>query len=67
MERVGAKVGDTVRTRMYVVDIKKWGPDVGRVHKEIFGETYPVSTMVGVTALYTEDMLVECEVDAFIA
>jgi len=46
--------------------IGKWGETVGRVHKEVFGECYPASTMVGVPALYASDMLVECEVDAFI-
>ena len=41
----GATVGDVVRTRIFVSDIDDW-EEVGRVHKEFFGNTLPANTLV---------------------
>lgn len=63
---VGASLSDVVRTRMYVTDISLWH-DVGAVHAEVFGDVGPVATMVEVSALISPELLVEIEVDAYVA
>ena len=43
------------------------GSEVGAVHAEVFGDIRPVATMVEVSALISPDLLVEIEVDAYVA
>jgi enamine deaminase RidA (YjgF/YER057c/UK114 family) len=62
----GATLADVVRTRMFVTDITRWR-DVGAVHAEVFGDIRPVATMVEVSALIAPELLVEIEVDAYVA
>ncbi|GAB7070332.1 hypothetical protein JCM12141A_46210 [Mycolicibacterium hodleri] len=64
--KVGASLGDVIRTRMFVTDIAAWR-DVGAVHAEVFGNVAPVATMVEVSALIAADLLVEIEVDAYVS
>jgi enamine deaminase RidA (YjgF/YER057c/UK114 family) len=62
----GATLADVVRTRMFVTDITQWR-HVGAVHAEVFGDIRPVATMVEVSALIAPELLVEIEVDAYVA
>ena len=62
----GARMQDVVRTRMYVTDISRW-EEIGRAHGEHFASVRPVATMVEVKALIDPDMLVEIEVEAYVA
>lgn len=65
LESAGAAVEDVVRTRMYVRDIESWD-EIGRAHREIFGEAAPASTMVEVSRLVDERMVVEVEAEAIV-
>ncbi len=64
LERCGCTVADVVQTRMYVTDMALQ-LDVGRAHRELFGDVRPVATMVGVAGLAHPDHLVEVEVTAY--
>ena len=65
LESAGAGLDDVVRTRMFVTDIEQW-EDIGRAHKEAFGNIMPATTMVEVSRLIDPRMLVEIEADAVV-
>ena len=62
----GATFHDVVRTRMFVTDINLQAR-VGAAHAEVFSAIRPVATMVEITRLVDPKLLVEIEVDAYIA
>lgn len=64
LAQLDANLGDVVRTRIYVTDITRW-EEYGRAHREVFAESPPATTMVEVSSLVDEAMLVEVEVDAY--
>jgi len=64
--KAGARVEDVVRTRIYVTDISRW-EEVAQAHREVFGAVMPATTMVEVSKLIDERMLVEIEADAIVA
>jgi enamine deaminase RidA (YjgF/YER057c/UK114 family) len=65
LSEAGATLNDVIRTRMFVTDIAQW-EEVGKAHGEIFKNIKPVSTMVEVSRLINDDLLIEIEVTATI-
>ncbi len=66
LNEAGAALTDVVRTRMFVTDISQW-EEVGKAHGDFFKEIKPVATMVEVSKLINDDMLIEIEVTAIVA
>ena len=60
----GAGLADVVQTQLFVTDIGRW-EDVGRAHRELFGDVRPVTAMVGVSALIDPQMLIEVQAIAY--
>jgi enamine deaminase RidA (YjgF/YER057c/UK114 family) len=65
LEEAGATPADVVRTRMYLTDPSD-ADEVGRAHREIFGDAAPAATMVVVAALIDPAWKVEVEVEAVV-
>ena len=63
LKRAEAEMRHIVLTRIFVTDISKW-QEIGRAHREFFGDILPCATMVEVSRLIDPDMLVEIEVQA---
>jgi len=60
----GAGLADVVQTQLFVTDIGRW-EEVGRAHRELFGDIRPVTAMVGVSALIDPEMLIEVQAIAY--
>ncbi len=65
LNALGAELKHVVRTRMFVTDIARW-EDYGRAHGEFFREIRPCATMVEVSRLIDDRMLIEIEADAVV-
>jgi len=63
LAKVGARLDDVVRTRMYVTDLSR-AEEVTRAHGEVFGHIRPVTALIGVAGLLDPRMLVEIEAEA---
>jgi len=65
IEKLGGKITDVVRTRMFVVDVSKW-EQVAKVHGEVFGEIRPATSIIEVPRLIDGDAQIEIEADAIV-
>jgi enamine deaminase RidA (YjgF/YER057c/UK114 family) len=66
LAEAGAGPADVVRTRMFITDPAD-ADEVGRAHREVFGEASPAATMVVVAGLLDPSWRVEIEVEAVAA
>ncbi len=66
VESAGGKMEHIVRTRMFVTDIARWAA-IGKAHGEVFGEIKPATSMVEVSRLIDDKMLIEIEATAVIS
>ncbi|MSP51442.1 MAG: RidA family protein [Alphaproteobacteria bacterium] len=65
MEAAGGTVNDVVKITMYTLDIR-FQPEIWKARREVFSGDFPASTLVGVTALFSPDNLVEVEAIGYI-
>ena len=66
LNEVGADLENVVRTRMFVTDISHL-EEFGRAHQEAFAGITPATSMVEVSRLIGDGMLIEIEADAIVS
>ncbi len=65
LNELGADLNDVVRTRIYVTNINDW-EEVGKAHGDCFRGIYPATTLLEVSSLIDDRLLVEIEFSAVI-
>ncbi|AHG05019.1 hypothetical protein HALDL1_16475 [Halobacterium sp. DL1] len=63
LREADASLSDVVRTRLFLTDVDDWEA-VGRAHEEAFGGVRPATTVVEVSRLLDDDLVVEVEATA---
>ena len=65
LHKLGASMENVIRTRMFVTNIENW-EQIGKAHGEYFKEIKPAATMVEVSKLIDDELLIEIEIDAIL-
>jgi enamine deaminase RidA (YjgF/YER057c/UK114 family) len=63
LNQLDAELEHVIRTRLFVVDVDDFD-EIGRAHGEAFGEVRPTTTLVEISGLVNDDMLLEMEAEA---
>lgn len=66
LELAGSRMEDVIRTRMFVTDITEW-EKAARAHSQFFKDIKPATTMVQVSKLINDELLIEIEATAIIS
>ncbi|MEU1929359.1 RidA family protein [Streptomyces sp. NPDC019826] len=66
LKQVGIGREDVVRTRMYITHARDVD-EVGRAHKELFDDVRPAASMIIVSGFVDPSLVVEVEVEAYLA
>ncbi len=66
IEKLGGKITDVIRTRMFVTDVTQW-EQVAKVHGEVFGEIRPATSIIQIPKLIDADAQIEIEADAILS
>jgi enamine deaminase RidA (YjgF/YER057c/UK114 family) len=65
LHALSSDVRHVIRTRIYTTRLDEW-QKIAAVHGQIFGETRPATTLVGVSKLIDDEALIEIEADAIV-
>jgi enamine deaminase RidA (YjgF/YER057c/UK114 family) len=65
LEKLGGRVEQVIRTRIFTTDISQWR-DIAAVHGELFREIRPATTLVEVRRLIDDRALLEIEAEAIV-
>ncbi len=65
LNELGADLNDVIRTRIFVTNIEDW-EEVGKAHGDCFRGIYPATTLLEVSNLIDNRLLVEIEFTAVI-
>jgi enamine deaminase RidA (YjgF/YER057c/UK114 family) len=60
LQKAGGKLADMVQMTVFVTDVR-YGERVWQIRKEIFGDNFPGSAMVTITALANPDAKIEIQ------
>src|SRR3954467_3686036 len=66
VEALGGRMEHVIRTRMFVTDVSKWG-EGAKVHREVFAEIRPATSILEVSKLIAAAAQIEIEADAIVA
>ncbi|WP_419994157.1 Rid family hydrolase [Streptomyces boninensis] len=64
LKKAGLGREDVVRTRMYITHARDVD-EVGRAHKELFGDVLPAASIIVVSGFVDPSLVVEVEVEAY--
>ena len=60
LEKAGGKLSDMVQMTVFVTDIR-YGDRFTQIRREIFGDDFPGSALIGITALANPDAKIEIQ------
>jgi enamine deaminase RidA (YjgF/YER057c/UK114 family) len=60
LEKAGGKLGDMVQMTVFITDVR-YGDRLTQIRKEIFGDNFPGSALITITALANPDAKIEIQ------